>query len=247
MSNSEQLKELASQLNLGSIRKNADHIIHEAQMKKPNYLEFLEGILNNEIQTRKRRAFEKRLKAANLPRKHDLDLFDDSTVQGVTQKQLTELRQLIWMEQNYNIIIMGPSGVGKTYIAAGLVYEAVKRGDKAYLLTMEDLLSIIKMREVSPTAMRSYNKLIKADLVAIDDIMLLPMKKEEAVGLFNLINQLHENVPIIITTNKAPTEWAKNLEDEVLATALLDRLLYQCEVLNLSGTSYRMENRKTIF
>ncbi len=75
-------------------------------------------------------------------------------------------------------------------------------------------------------------------------IMLLPMKKEEAVGLFNLINQLHENVPIIITTNKAPTEWAKNLVDEVLATALLDRLLYQCEVLNLSGTSYRMETEK---
>ena len=80
-----------------------------------------------------------------------------------------------------------------------------------------------------------------------DDIMLLPVGREEAAGFFNLINALHEKASVIITTNKAPTEWAKTLDDEVLATALLDRLLYRCEVVKLSGKSYRMGNRKTIF
>ena len=69
------------------------------------------------------------------------------------------------------------------------------------------------------------------------------MKKEEAVAFFNLINILHEKASVIITTNKAPTEWVSILQDEVLATALLDRLLYRCDVVKLSGTSYRMENR----
>ena len=76
---------------------------------------------------------------------------------------------------------------------------------------------------------------------------LFPVKKEDAVGFFNLINTLHEKTSVIITTNKAPTEWAQTLDDEVLATALLDRLLYRCEVVKLTGNSYRMENRKTIF
>ena len=86
-----------------------------------------------------------------------------------------------------------------------------------------------------------------AGLLAIDDIMLFPVKKEEATAFFNLINTLHEKTSIIITTNKAPTEWTQMLDDEVLTSALLDRLLYRCEVVKLTGTSYRLENRKTIF
>ena len=142
---------------------------------------------------------------------------------------------------------MGPSGTGKTFIAAGLVHEAVRQGYKAYLVTMEDIVNTIRMKPLLPTAMTTYNRYLKADLIAIDDIMLLPVGREEAAGFFNLINALHEKASVIITTNKAPTEWAKTLDDEVLATALLDRLLYRCEVVKLSGKSYRMGNRKTIF
>ena len=81
--------------------------------------------------------------------------------------------------------------------------------------------------------------------LGIDDIMLMPMKKEESVAFFNLINTLHEKTSVIITTNKAPTEWVEILHDEVLATALLDRLLYRCDVVKLSGSSYRMEHRSS--
>ena len=77
--------------------------------------------------------------------------------------------------------------------------------------------------------------------------MLFPVEKAQAVALFNFINQLYENTSFIITTNKMPADWAKMLDDEVLATALLDRLLYRCEIINLSGKSYRMKNRKDFF
>ncbi|MGZ3837518.1 MAG: ATP-binding protein [Flavisolibacter sp.] len=92
-----------------------------------------------------------------------------------------------------------------------------------------------------------YKRLLKADLIVIDDIMMFPVEKNEAVALFNFINQLYEKTSFIITTNKKPAEWAQMLGDEVLATALLDRLLYQCEVISLNGKSYRLQNRKTIF
>ena len=157
------------------------------------------------------------------------------------------LRRIVESGSTPNMIFYGPSGTGKTFIASGLVHDAVMQGYKAYMVTMEDIVNTIRMKPVLPSAMTAYNRLLRADLIAIDDIMLFPVKKDEATGFFNLINTLHEKTSLIITTNKAPTEWAKTLDDEVLATAILDRLLYRCEVIKLSGKSYRMGNRKTIF
>ena len=88
---------------------------------------------------------------------------------------------------------------------------------------------------------------ISSRIVALDRQNSHPMKKDEAVSFFNLINALHGMCSIIITTNKSPKEWAQTLDDEIVATALLDRLLFKCEVIKLQGTSYRMDNRKTIF
>jgi DNA replication protein DnaC len=112
---------------------------------------------------------------------------------------------------------------------------------------MDSLISTLKMKEITRTAKAEYKRLLQAHLIVIDDIMLFPVEKKEAVSLFNFINQIYERTSFIITTNKKPAEWAQMLGDEVLATALLDRLLFQCEVINLSGKSYRLENRKTIF
>jgi DNA replication protein DnaC len=103
------------------------------------------------------------------------------------------------------------------------------------------------MKDITRTAMADYKRLSKANLIVVDDIMLFPVEKNQAVALFNFINQLYENTSFIITTNKMPADWAKMLDDEVLATALLDRLLYRCEIINLTGKSYRMKNRKTFF
>ena len=124
---------------------------------------------------------------------------------------------------------------GKTYIAAGLVYEVVLKGYRAYFTSMEDLVNVLKMKEMTSTALNGYNRFIRAHLIAIDDIMLFPVKKHEAVAFFNLVNHLHEQCSLIITTNKSPKQWAEALEDEVLATALLDRILYHCEVVKLEG------------
>ena len=143
----------------------------------------------------------------------------------------------------YNIILMGPSGTGKTYITGGLIRDAVLKGYKAQFIPMDQLVEILRMKDVSTSAMSAYKHLTKCNLVGIDDIMLMPMKKEEAVAFFNLVNLLYENASLVITTNKAPTEWVEILQDEVLATALLDRILYHCDIIKLTGSSYRMENR----
>ena len=240
------IKQYAEHLRLSLLRAHAEQFIHQAQIDRPTYMNYICDILEQEVRHRQKTDMERRMKLARLPRDHNLDFYDYSFASGINKQQLEQLRELIWIEQAYNLVLMGPSGIGKTFIAAGLVHDAVIKGYRAYFTGMEDLINVLKMKEMTSNAMNTYNRYLRAHLIAIDDIMLLPIKKHEAVAFFNLINHLHEQCSIIITTNKSPKQWAEVMEDEVLATALLDRLLYHCEVVKLEGNSYRMENRKEI-
>ena len=242
-----QIEQYAGTLRLTLLKNTAQSIIHQAQTDKPSYLEYTHDLLKREILQRQKTDYERRLKMAQIPSNHNLDDYDFNFSSGISKPELKQLRELLWLEQNYNIILMGSSGTGKTFLAAGLVYESVKMGYKSYFLTMEELVTVLKLKEITSSALSKYNRILKAHLIAIDDIMMFPMKKHEAVAFFNFINHLHERSSVIITTNKSPKQWAETLDDEVLATALLDRILYRCEVLKLAGASYRMENRKTIF
>jgi len=243
----EKIRQYADSLRLTLLKNQPESLIHEAQIDNPGYLEFTMKLLEREIKQRQKTDLERRLTLARLPKDNDLTQFDFNHSNGISKSQLKELRELLWLDQNYNLILMGPSGMGKTFIASGLIHDAVKAGYKAYFKTMEELLTILRMKEMTGSAMNAYNRLLRANVIAIDDIMLFPMKKNEAVAFFNMINHLHEKCSIIVTTNKSPKQWAETLDDEVLATALLDRLLYRCEVIKLDGNSYRMENRKSIF
>ncbi len=241
------LKEYAGQLRLGGIQDQVEELIRKASEEKCSYLDFSLNLLETEINQRSQRDLERRTKTAKLPLNHDLDQYDYSFRSGVGKQQLSQLRECQWLEQNFNVVLMGPSGIGKTMIAAGLCFDALKMGYKAYFRTMEQLNETLTMKDITRSALIEYNKLLKANLLVIDDIMMFAMEKKQAVQLFHFINHLHERASLIITTNKSPQEWVKMLDDEVIATALLDRILFHCEVVRLTGTSYRLENRKTIF
>jgi len=235
------------QFKMGGLNTAFDNILTEAEQDQISYLDYTLKLFESEAGHREKRNLERRIKAANLPISHDLSTYDYGVDNGLQKSRLSQLRDLNWLDQIFNIIFMGPSGTGKTFLAAGLCFDALQLGYRAYFRTMEQIITTIKMKEFIRTAMADYKRLLKAQLIVIDDIMLFPIEKEQAVSFFNFINQLFEQTAFIITTNKSPKEWAKMLDDEVLATALLDRLLYRCEVINLDGKSYRMKNRKTIF
>jgi DNA replication protein DnaC len=241
------IRDYAGQLRLIGIQDHAEKLIDEATEEKCSYLDFLLNLLETEINQRSQSNLEKRIKAAKLPVNYNLDQYDYSSLNGISKQQLKQLRECMWLEQIYNVVLMGPSGTGKTFIAAGLCYDALKTGYRAYFRTMEQINETLIMKDITRSALIEYNKLLKAHLLVIDDIMMFAMEKKQAVQLFNFINHLHEKASFVVTTNKSPEEWVKMLDDEVIATALLDRILYRCEVIRLSGKSYRLENRKTIF
>lgn len=247
MEKKQQIIDYCRRFKLSGVVAGLDPVIHQAESEQTSYIDYTLSLLMAEAIHRKAKDLERRTKAARLPLIHDLDQYDFAVDNGLSKTQLNQLRELNWVEQLFNIILMGPSGTGKTYIAAGLCHEAIKMGYKAYFRTMDDIIQTLKMKDITRSAGFEYKRLCKAHLVVIDDIMMFPVDKETAISLFNFINQLFEKTSFVITTNKAPKQWAQMLDDEVLASALLDRLLFRCEAINLTGNSYRMENRKTIF
>jgi len=247
MNKTEQIKEQCRQLKLAALSQHFDQILPDAESQQLSYLDLIENLMGKEIEHRKAKDLERRRKRARLPLEFNLEYYDFTVDNGLSKKQLNQLREMHWLEQNYNVILMGPSGTGKTYIAGGLCFDAVDKGYRAYFKSMEELIKVLKMKEITRTAAAEYQRILKAHLLVIDDIMMFPVTQEGAVAFFNLINELHDKTSLIITTNKSPKEWADTLKDTVLTTALLDRILYRCEIVKLSGESYRMMNRKTIF
>jgi DNA replication protein DnaC len=247
MTKTETIKSYCKQLKLTALASHLDNTIAEGEKGQVSYLELIKTLMEKEINHRKEKDQERRKQQARLPLSYNLDLFDFTVSNGLEKQQLNQLRELKWLEQNFNVILMGPSGTGKTYIAAGLCFDAVDKGFRAYFKTMEDLVKVLKMKEITRTAAAEYKRIIKAHLLVIDDIMMFPVTQQDAVAFFNLVNELHDRTSLIITTNKSPKEWADVLKDNVLTTALLDRILHRCEIIKLTGKSYRMENRKTIF
>lgn len=247
MTKTEIIKNHCKQLKLSAISNELDSMIIDAENDSFSYLEMVKRLLETEVNHRMAKDRERRTKQARLPLSYNLDLYDFTIGNGLEKQQLNQLRELKWLEQNFNVILMGPSGTGKTYIAAGLCFDAVEQGYRAYFKSMEELVHILKMKDITRNAATEYRRIIKSHLLVVDDIMMFPVTQQDAVAFFNLINELHDKTSLVITTNKSPKQWAEVLNDKVLTTALLDRLLHRCEVIKLSGESYRMKYRKTIF
>jgi len=201
------IMEYAAQLKLSGIHASLEEIISDANQQKSSYVDFAMNLLKLEVDNRSKRDLERRQKNAWLPLNHDLEEYDHSFTNGMSHQQINQLRECMWLEQNFNLVLIGPSGVGKTYLAAGLCNDALKKGYKAYFRTMEQIMEMLKLKDITRSAGAEYKRLLKAHLLVIDDIMLFAMDKQQAVALFNFINHLHEKASFIVTTNKSPEEW----------------------------------------
>lgn len=242
----QQIRQLCANFRLSTIGLNFEQIIQDAEAEQIGFLQFTLNLLLEEANVRQEKELLRRLKLAKLPRSNDLDIYQANR-NGLKTARLTQLRELNWVDQLFNIVILGPSGTGKTMLGAGLAMDAIKAGYRAYFRTMDEILHTLKTKHFVKSQEIEHRNLLKANIIVLDDVMLFPIEKPLAVAFFNFINQIYESTSLIITTNKKPNEWAKMLDDEVIATALLDRILFRCEVIHLKGESYRMENRETFF
>ena len=152
-----------------------------------------------------------------------------------------------WIDRMYNLIFLGPPGVGKTHLAIALGYRAVEIGYKTCFITMDGLMHALKTQEISRKSKGKINKVLSSSLLIIDELGYLPISREEANLFFQLISILYEQTSLIITSNKGLEDWTELMGDPALTTAVLDRITYRCELFNMTGKSYRLEHRKSLF
>lgn len=209
-------------------------------------LESVERFLAEQIRLKEAKATTLRIKRANMPPLKTIDGFDFGFQRSVTKEQMLRLCDFTWVEDAYNIMFLGPPSVGKTHLATVLGYRALGNGYSVSFLTLDELIRLLKTSEIATQSKQRLNVIYKSDIVIIDEVGFLPVSKVEANLLFAFVSELHEKTSIIMTSNKGFSEWADFLGDEIITTAILDRLVYHCEIFNMVGEGYRLKHRKSI-
>jgi DNA replication protein DnaC len=245
-----QLQEIQDKLRSLRLAETADRLpelIREAEKRDLSFTQFLLDVATYEQKRRDEKQLERRFKWATFPFHSTVDEYNVNEQKSLSSKKLNQLKDLTWIEQLYNIIFLGPPGVGKTHLSIGLGIEALNQGYKVIFTTMGDLIQALKTEEITRKSKTRMKRIREADLVIIDDLMFMAMDKQEANMFFHLINNLYNQTSIILTSNKGPKEWGELLGDQAITTAILDRILHRVEIVHLNEDSWRMKHRKTIF
>ena len=241
------LQALLKSLRFSETANNLPTLLKEAEENDLTYTSFLMKCARYEQKLREEKLLEKRLKWAAFPYRKTLKEFDIKEQQSLSKKQFHMLGELTWIERLYNLILLGPPGVGKTHLAIGLGIEAISHGYKVMFVSMGDLVQLLKTEDITRKSQLKMKHIRDADLVIIDDLMFMAMNQQEANLFFHLINDLYNKACIILTSNKAPKEWGELLGDPAITTAILDRLIHRVEIIHLNGDSYRIKYRSSIF
>jgi DNA replication protein DnaC len=204
---------------------------------------FLDLLLEEELTYREERRIRTSLKLSGLPTGQTLSDFDFGFQPSIERSRIETLATCQWIRENRTLLIQGPPGVGKTHLGVALGVRAVECGFGVVFYRLEELLAALR-RDADLTAARlRRKKYLSSSLVIIDEVGFEPMTRQEASLFFRLVSHRYQRGSILITTNKGIKDWPEILAgDEVLATAILDRLLHNSHVLDVKGRSYRLRD-----
>lgn len=241
----EQIQAYATLFKLPAIKNSFSSIADEAAKNNLSYTQFLLKLFEYEYEKKIQRAKETTLKMAGFPKVKTLEMFDFSS-SSVDRNIINELSTLRFIENAQNVLLIGPSGVGKTHLAIALGYLATQARIKTKFITAQDLLLQLEIAQQTNRLQHYFKKVINTTkLLIIDEFGYIKLDANQANLFFQVINKRYETGSIIITSNLSFTKFKEVLNnDEALTTAILDRLIHHSHILNIQGESYRLKQKR---
>jgi len=239
----ESLVTTIKKLRLSGMLRTLEVRLQEAVGNSLSHAQFLELILTDELDIRKQRLIERRIKAASFRDLKTLEDFDFRFNPSIKRKQIYDLATCKFIQEGRDVLFVGPPGVGKSHLVQALGYQAIRAGYKILYQSVFDVVRELVQDEAFPGDNAFLKKYLRADLLIIDDMGLKQLPRKSGEYLFEIIMRRYENRATIMTSNRPIEEWGKLVGDVPMATAILDRFLHHAEIINVTGKSYRLKDR----
>ena len=240
----ERLDAMLTRLKLTAIRERLDSLLDEAARRELTLRETLAYLCEQEVAHKEQRRIQMGLSIARFPFLRTLEGFDFSAQPAVDPGQIRELACGRWIANGDALLLLGPPGVGKSHLAVALGREAVKAGYSVLFTTATALITQLVQAHASGELEERLRHFAKPKLLIIDELGYLPLEPGAANLFFQLVTRRYERGSLLVTSNRAVSEWGEVFGDAVVATAILDRLLHHSQVITIRGDSYRLRAKR---
>ena len=231
---------LLSQLRLPTIKRRWEEATQEAESKGWSHPQYLASLCEQEIAERDRRRLSKRMSEARLPKGKGLETYDFSAVKGITKEQIAALASgEVWIKEGVNVMIFGPSGTGKTHLAAAIGEMVVQNGSKVLFSRTTELVQKLQAAKQALTLPAALDRLDKYDCLILDDFGYVQKDDHETSVLFELVCERYERRSMLITCNQPFSDWEHIFVNKHMAIAAIDRMVHNAIILEVEAESYR--------